>query len=124
MSLAALAADAVLVVHLGFIFFVVAGAMLVWRWPWVALLHVPAAVWGVIVEWTGWGCPLTPLEVGLRRLAGEAGYAGGFIEHYLFPLIYPQGLTRQVQIVLGVVVLAINVVLYGLLLGRRRRAAA
>src|ERR687889_2933712 len=87
-------ADAVLVLHLAFVLFVVLGGLLVLRWPRLAWLHLPAAIWGVLIEFAGFVCPLTPLEVGLRRLGGEAGYEGGFIEHYLTGALYPAGLNR------------------------------
>jgi Protein of Unknown function (DUF2784) len=105
-------ADAVLLAHLLFVVFVVAGGLLVLRWPRVAWLHVPAALWGVVVEWSGALCPLTPLEVALRRAGGEAGYGGGFVEHYVWPVLYPAALTRGTQFVLGAFVVAINVVIY------------
>ena len=85
-------------------------------------LHLPAAAWGVLIEFRGWICPLTPLESRLRILAGTEGYAGGFIEHYLLPVLYPAGLTRGVQITLGVLVLAVNLGIYGWILARRYRA--
>ena len=88
-------ADLVLVVHLGFVLFVVLGGLLVVRWPWLAWLHVPAAVWGVLIEFMGWICPLTPLENSFRVAGGGAGYSGGFIEHYIRPILYPAGLTRR-----------------------------
>lgn len=116
-----LAADAVLLLHLAFILFVVLGGLLVLRWPRLALLHLPAVAWGVTVECLQLLCPLTPLENRLRRLAGERGYEGGFIEHYLEPLIYPAGLTPGIQLGLGALVLLINLVPYGLLLWRLRR---
>ena len=96
-----LLADAVLVVHGLFIVFVVLGGLLVLRWPKLAWLHLPAVVWGVWIEWSGGICPLTPLEQRLRIAAGEAGYAGGFIEHYLTAAIYPEGLTCELQVALG-----------------------
>ena len=105
-------ADLVLVVHLAFILFVVAGGLLAVRWRWVPLVHVPAALWGVIVEVSGSVCPLTPLENGLRRAAGEAGYAGGFVDHYLVPVIYPAALTREMQLFAGWVVVALNLAVY------------
>ena len=107
-----LAADAVLVAHLAFIAFVLAGGLLVLYRPIWAALHLPAAAWGVFAELTGTLWPLTPLDNSLRRSAGAAGYDGGFIEHYLLPLIYPAGLTPRVQIVLGLVVLLVNVPVY------------
>ena len=114
-------ADLVLVVHFGFILFVIFGGLLVLRWPRAALVHLPTAVWGMLIELFGWICPLTPLENSLRRSAGEAGYSGGFIENYLLPVIYPGGLTREVQFTLAAVVAAVNVVVY-LFAWRRQRA--
>lgn len=113
-----LAADAVVLVHLGFILFVLFGGLLVLRWRWLAFLHLPAATWGVAVELLHLYCPLTPLENNFRRAAGEVGYAGGFVEHYLIPLIYPAGLTPQIQLYLGGLVLAINLSVYAWLLVR------
>lgn len=113
-------ADAVLLLHLAFILFVVLGGFLVWRFPRLAWLHLPAAAWGAIVEIAGGVCPLTPLENALRRLGGEAGYAGGFVEHYLIPMIYPQALTRELQIALGVGVVVINLAAYAYGSMRRR----
>lgn len=114
-------ADLVLVVHLAFVLFVVLGGLLVLRWRWVALLHVPAAIWGILIEYAGWICPLTPLENSLRRLGGEAGYSGGFIQHYIQPVLYPAGLTRGTQIVLGSLALVVNLIAYGLVIARRNR---
>ena len=116
-------ADLIVVVHVAFVLFVVLGGFAVLRWPGVAWIHIPAVAWGVWVEFTGWICPLTPLEQTLRARAGEAGYAGGFIQHYLLRALYPAGLTRQVQWALGVLVLLVNVAAYGLvpLMRRRRR---
>ncbi len=116
-----LAADLVLVLHACFVVFVVLGAFLVLRWPRLAWLHLPAAAWGAMIEFGNWICPLTPLEKWLRVRAGEAAYEGGFIEHYLLPILYPAGLTRATQLVLGLVVVAINLAVYGYLLLRRRR---
>jgi hypothetical protein len=115
-------ADAVLVLHLLFVAFVVAGGLLALRWRWMPWVHLPALAWGVIVELMGWICPLTPLENMLRAAGGEAGYAGGFIEHYLLPMLYPAALTRDTQWLLGGGLLAFNVVVYLLLWLRRRRA--
>ena len=114
-------ADLVLVVHLSFVLFVVLGGLLALRWPRAAWLHVPAALWGVLIEYTGWICPLTPLENALRTRGGEAGYNGGFIEHYIQPLLYPAGLTRSTQVVLGTLVLVLNLTAYGIALSRMRR---
>lgn len=121
MLLFRLAADAVVLLHLAFVLFVVGGGLLVWRWPRLAWLHLSAVVWGAWVEWAGWICPLTPLENHLRQTVGQAGYANGFIAHYLLPLLYPAGLTREMQWVLGMSVLALNGVIYGVLLVRRMR---
>lgn len=114
-------ADVVLILHFAFILFVGLGAVLVLRWGRVAWIHLPCAFWGAWIEFQGWICPLTPMENHFRRLGGEVGYSGGFIEHYLVSLIYPSGLTRETQIRLGVVVVAINVVAYGLMGWRRWR---
>ncbi|MBB2920655.1 conserved hypothetical protein; putative membrane protein [Cupriavidus taiwanensis] len=120
MPIAAWLADLVVIAHALFIVFVVAGGLLVLRWPRAAWVHLPAAVWGVLIEWAGWICPLTPLENMLRRAAGQAGYSGGFVERYLLPLIYPAGLTPAVQLWLGLVVLVVNVAIYALWWRRRR----
>jgi hypothetical protein len=117
-------ADLVVGVHALFVVFVVAGGLLALRWPWAAAAHLPAAVWGTLIEFRGWICPLTPLEKSLRASAGQAGYEGGFIDHYLLPVLYPAGLTQQVQVVLGSLVIAVNVVVYGLLARRRAHMAA
>jgi hypothetical protein len=119
-----LAADAVLVCHLLFILFVLGGALLVLRWRWLAWLHVPAAGWGVTVQWLHLYCPLTPLEIGLRRAAGQEGYSGGFIDHYLLPLIYPAELTATVQLWLGAAVLLLNLAIYAWVLRRRAHVGA
>ncbi|WP_122689705.1 DUF2784 domain-containing protein [Pseudomonas viridiflava] len=113
-----LAADAVVTFHLLFILFVLLGGLLVLRWPWAALLHLPAMTWGAAVEFLHLYCPLTPLENALRSRAGDQGYDGGFIEYYLIPLIYPAGLTPQIQLWLGGIVLLINASVYGALLVR------
>jgi hypothetical protein len=107
-----LAADAVVVLHLLFIVLVVVGGFLAWRWRWLPWIHLPAAFWGMMIEVAGWICPLTPLENALRARAGQAGYEGGFIEHYVLPVIYPGNLTRTIQIGLGLLVLLVNVVAY------------
>jgi hypothetical protein len=113
-----LLADLVVAIHGLFIVFVVLGGFLAWQWRPVAWLHVPAAVWGVLIEFRGWVCPLTPLENHFRARAGLEGYSGGFIEHYLTPLIYPSGLTPARQALLGACALAVNLVAYGVLLRR------
>ena len=115
------AADAVVIVHLAFVLFVAGGALLLLRWPRVAWLHAPCAVWGALVELAGWVCPLTPLENHLRRIAGEGGYTGGFIEQYVVPLLYPGELTRPIQLGLGVAVIAFNAIVYTWAWRRHRR---
>lgn len=106
------AATTTAVLHLAFILFVVFGAFAVLRWPKLMWIHLPAAVWGVLIEWFGWYCPLTRWENHFLREAGKAGYSGGFVEHYLFPLIYPAGLTRGIEVTIGLFVLVINAALY------------
>lgn len=115
-----LLADFVFLAHLGFVLFVVLGGIAVWRAPKLAWLHLPAVAWGALIEFAGWICPLTPWEQQLRRLAGERGYSSGFLEHYLLPILYPEGLTRDTQVVLGALVLLINAAAYALILRRRR----
>ncbi len=112
-------ADALVVAHLAFIGFVLLGALLVARWHRLAWAHLAAALWGVWIETSGAICPLTPLENRLRRLAGGSGYPGGFIEHYLIPVIYPPGLTPTVQTWLAVVVVTVNAAIYSAILMRR-----
>lgn len=119
-----LLADLVLLLHLLFIVFAIFGALLTLRWRWAPLLHLPALAWGVAIALAGGICPLTPLENALRRSAGEEGYAGGFIEHYLLPIIYPSGLTSKVQVALGAGLLVLNVVLYVVVLQRLRSRRA
>ena len=119
-----IAADAVIVVHAAFIVFVVFGVLLVMRLPRLAWLHIPAVVWAALLEFNAWYCPLTPLEVALRQRAGDAGYAGGFVEHYVLAAIYPDGLTREVQFALGVLVVALNVAGYALFWRRRSGAGS
>jgi hypothetical protein len=118
-----LMADVVLGTHVVFVVFVVGGGILVVRWPRAAWVHVPCALWGALVEVAGWICPLTPLEVSLRRKAGEAGYAEGFLEHYITPVLYPAGLTREVQVFLGLVVVVLNVAIYTWVWRRRSRGS-
>jgi hypothetical protein len=115
-------ADLVVGVHVLFVAFVALGGLLVLRWPRVAWLHLPAAVWGALIEFTGGVCPLTPLEQSLRRRAGEGGYRGDFVEHYLLPALYPDGLTRRAQLALGLLVIAANLTIYALVLRRRSTA--
>ena len=115
-----LVADLLVVLHLLFVAFVGLGGFLVLRRPWVGWIHLPAAVWGVGIEVTGRICPLTPLEQELRRRAGESAYQGDFVSHYLLPVLYPRGLTRGAQLVLAALVLGVNLVIYAVVLRRRR----
>jgi len=121
MSLYLLLADAVLVVHALFIAFVLFGGLLVLRRHRLAWLHLPAVAWAVLLEVFGWLCPLTPLELKFRQLAGSSGYSGGFVEHYLVALIYPAGLTREIQLYLAAGVIILNVIIYRRVWRRRQR---
>jgi hypothetical protein len=114
-------ADALVLAHLLFIVFVLFGGVLVLHWPRLALAHLPAVCWGALIELTGGYCPLTPLENRWRQAAGEAGYHGSFIEHYLLPIIYPAELTRGMQLAMGAVVIGVNLAIYGWLVRRHRR---
>jgi len=113
-------ADLVLVSHLAFVVFVVVGGTAVLRWPRLAWVHVPAVFWAVLTEYAGWVCPLTPLENALREAGGQATYSGGFIDHYVAAVLYPAGLTRAVQFVLGSIVLLLNALVYWQVARRRR----
>lgn len=119
-----LAAYTVLLVHLAFILFALLGAALAARWRWIPLVHLPAAAWGFFVELTGRICPLTYLENHLRIKAGQSGYPESFIEHYLLAIIYPAGLTREVQFALAGVIIIINVAIYGWLVYARHVSSA
>ncbi len=116
-----LVADLVVGVHLAFVLFVVLGGFLAVKWRRVIWLHLSAAFWGAVVEFSGWICPLTPLEMWLRQRAGEAGYRSDFVAHYLLPILYPEGLTRGLQIMLGTFVVAANVAIYGWMLRYNRK---
>lgn len=120
LEMAKFAADIVVLLHLAFILFVAAGGLLVLRWPRLAWTHVPAVVWGAMVELAGWVCPLTPLENKLRAAAGDAAYTGGFIDRYIMPIVYPAGLTRSMQLGLGAAVIAVNLFVYSSLVFRRK----
>ena len=117
--IAKIVADFLVVIHLAFIVFVLFGGLLVLKWSKVSILHIPCILWATLIEFRGWICPLTPLEHHFRETAGDAGYTGGFIDHYLMPVIYPEELTQGIQIALGVTVLAINLGVYGVVLFRR-----
>ena len=105
-------ATTVAIVHFGFILFVLLGGFLVLRWPRLAWLHIPAAIWGALIEFADWHCPLTSLENDFLRKAGRAGYTDGFIAHHLFAVIYPAGLTRGFEIAIGLFVIAVNAMIY------------
>jgi len=119
--LAHAAAELIVFLHFAFIMFVLFGACLTLRWKWIAWLHVPAFLWGAAIEFLGAVCPLTPLEQRLRVAAGEAGYSGGFVEHYIVPVIYPVGLTAAIQFWLGLGVVALNAAIYAWILVRWRQ---
>ena len=112
-------ANLLMIVHFWFILFVILGGLLLFWWPRLVFVHLPTAAWGVMIELNHWICPLTPLEQSMRRAAGQDGYTGGFIDHYINPLIYPEGLTPQIQQILGVSVLLLNAVIYGIWLLQR-----
>jgi hypothetical protein len=113
-----LLADATVVAHLAFVLFVVAGGLLVLRWPRVAWAHVPAVAWGAWIEFAGWLCPLTPLENWLRARGGQTVYTADFIDQYVVPMLYPPGLSRDLQWLLGGLVLAVNAGVYFVVLRR------
>ncbi len=115
-------ANLIVLVHFLFVVFVVLGGLLALRWPRIIWLHVPAVIWGALVEFTGWICPLTPLENRLRRAAGETSYQGDFIAHYILPALYPNGLTRRDQLMLGGIALALNLAIYAFVFVRHRRS--
>ena len=114
-------ADGVVLLHGAFVAFVMLGAFLALRWRRLVWLHVPVAIWGVFIEYAGWICPLTPLEKHLRARAGQSGYSGDFIEHYLLRALYPNGLTRTTQWILGSVALGVNLFAYALIVRQARR---
>ena len=105
-------ADVVVLVHLLFVAFLLFGGVLVWRWTRLGWIHVPAVVWGVLIDWTGGTCPLSPLENWLRKEAGASGYSTDFVERYLLPILYPDGLTSNMQLILSGLVVAVNVAAY------------
>ena len=116
-----IAADLIVVLHFLFVFYVVLGGLGgLWR-PKLLRLHLPALIWGVVIEFTGWICPLTPLENLLRQKGGGIGYTGGFVEQFIIPILYPAGLTRNVQILLGSAVIIINLIIYGMIVRRHFR---
>jgi len=113
-------ANLLMIVHFLFVLFVILGGLLLFRWPRVAYVHLPAAAWGVLIELNHWICPLTPVEQSMRRAAGGEGYTGGFIDHYMTLLLYPEGLTPEIQWVLGAIVLLANAAIYGSWLLKRK----
>ena len=113
-------ADSVVIIHFCFILFVIFGAFFALKWKWVIWLHLPALCWGVSIGYWGWICPLTPLENWLRHSGGDLIYEGGFIAHYLLPMIYPEGLTQGHQMILGAALLVLNGVIYFALWVRQR----
>jgi len=117
-------ADLVLIIHLAFVIFVLCGGLLVWKWRWIAWLHIPAAAWGAVVEYTGWICPLTPLENWLREHGGWIGDGQDFIARYVLPILYPGELTRNIQLLFGTVVVILNAAVYGWLWYMQARGAA
>jgi hypothetical protein len=119
--IASIAADLLVLVHFAFIIFVGFGGLLVLKWVRVSFIHIPCVLWGSLIELRGWICPLTPLERHLREVAGGSGYTGGFIDHYVMMLIYPEGLTRGMQISLGIMVLVVNLCVYGVVLVKRAK---
>jgi hypothetical protein len=121
--LARVSADAVLVLHLAFIVFIIFGGLFALRWRRAAWLHVPTVLWGVWIELVGPTCPLTPLENRLREAAGQEGYTGGFTDHYIVPVVYPPGLDAQMQLVLAGLLVAVNAIVYGWVWARWRRAS-
>ena len=116
-----IAADTILLLHLAFTLFTVLGGLLVLRRPSLLWVHLTAVLWGVIIEWADWVCPLTPLENLLRERGGEAGYAGGFIEHYVARFLYPENLTIKLRYLLGLALVAANLIIYGYIFLVRRR---
>lgn len=119
-----LLADAVVLLHVAYIAYVLLGALLVRRWPVTVWPHLAAVAWGVFIAVTQRVCPLTPLEVALRVRAGQVGYTGGFVEHYVLPVLYPAGLTSGVMVAEGVLVVVVNLALYAWVWRARRLARA
>lgn len=112
------AADFIVLLHFSFILFVLAGGLLVLKWRWLVWLHIPAVIWGALISFMGWVCPLTPLENMLRKATGDGVYITGFVERYLGSVIYPSGFSREMFIAMGVIVIVINVVVYSVIVRR------
>ncbi|TDY03892.1 DUF2784 domain-containing protein [Thiohalophilus thiocyanatoxydans] len=119
-----LLAELTVLLHFLFVVFVAVGALLLLRWPKLIWLHLPALFWGIYIQFSGGYCPLTPLEKTFRQLAGLRLYEGGFINHYLIPIIYPPGLTYEMQILIGIGLIILNVLIYSLFVFRQRRASS
>lgn len=115
-------ADFVLIIHICFVLFAVFGGLLVLRWRWIAFFHIPAIIWGFLVQYFIWICPLTPMENYFRNLGGESGYAGGFVEHYASALLYPS-MTANLHLILGFLLIIFNILIYVCLVSRLRRLA-
>jgi hypothetical protein len=117
-----LLANSVVIIHVGFVVFVLLGGFLAWRWQRIAWLHIPTALYGVTIEFVGWVCPLTPLENHFRGLAGQSGYTGGFVENYILPVLYPTDWTVSLRVILGTLVLFVNALAYGVYFWRIARS--
>ena len=115
-------ADVVVVLHFMFVVYAVLGGLLVLKWKFSVFVHVPALIWGAAVEAYGWICPLTPLENSLRASAGQSGYTGGFVEHYIVPVLYPADLTRSDQVTLAILLVLVNLVIYSVVIWKHLRA--
>lgn len=120
---AGFAVDTIVVLHFGFVLFVLLGGVFVLKWPRLIWLHLPALAWGILVEFSGWICPLTPLENTLRARAGLAMYHGDFVMHYIMPVLYPENLTRATQVIFGLIVIGINLAIYFYILRIKRSRA-
>jgi Protein of Unknown function (DUF2784) len=114
-------ASGLVLLHLGFVGFVVAGGLVCLKWHRVIWIHIPAVIWGIAIELTGWICPLTPLENYLRQKAGEQAYTNDFVFHYLMPILYPETLTRKIQLLMGLVVALINIAVYAYIIRSHKR---
>jgi len=119
--IAKLIADALVVLHFLFIIFVIFGGFSTLKWPRIALIHIPCAIWGALIEFYGWVCPLTHFEHYFRETASGVGYSGGFIQHYLIPIIYPYGLTKDIQLGLGIMVVSLNLFIYLIVIYKKVR---
>jgi len=114
-------ADIVVIFHLSFVIFSVIGGVLALKWRKIIWIHIPVVIWAVVIEFAGFICPLTPLENNLRFRGGESGYESDFIEHYIFPVLYPEGLTHTMQVIIGIFVLTVNIVVYSIIIHKIRK---